>query len=317
MYLLNTHVSDRHPLQFTLNSPTCFDASQSAAPACLYSEEEPIPHNDGNDTINDDRATPSEAFPSIQERCFVFENRNNDVPQLTSCPAKSTSYVTHAGYTLNKMKQVSTLAKHASLNDFSIETTSDHNTNIQCNTGFYEAVSKPALTSIHEGFEMIVNGSLVKCLESRIKKDQLGRYDNHVLRFNVKGHGSSVLHLHHTQQLVQVQGSGSLWFVDDVLKHLFTSEAKKKHLIISDLNKIFDATRTNTGRDAVKEAKACDHCKVKFKSNAKPSICGNCTKYFHNTKQNKCFLFHNCAGTATHGSTSVLSWARTGLLTSS
>ena len=202
----------------------------------------------------------------------------------------------HAPYTLNKKEQLSTLAKHSSLCDFEIDVTNAHNTNIQCSAGFYEAVPKPALTVLKEGFQASISGTLVSCIESRAKRDQLGRNDNHLLRFLVAidGAGTAVVHLHHTQQLVQVQGSGSQWLVNNFIKHIFLVEAERKRLLISDLNKVFDAAGKGLENQINSDYDSCKHCLVKFRKNSKPAVCGNCGCHFHNTKINKCFLSHNC-----------------------
>ena len=47
---------------------------------------------------------------------------------------------------------------------------------------------------------------------------------------------SATVHLHHTQQKVQVQGRAAPWFVDSVLKERFESEAKDKEFSIKNLN---------------------------------------------------------------------------------
>ena len=95
-----------------------------------------------------------------------------------------------------------------------------YNINIQCSSGFYEAVPKPSLSIIQEGYQIVVNGATVECLEARDKVDQLGRNDSLLVRFRVQIHGNVVIHLHHTQQLMQVQGSACNWFVENVVKTL-------------------------------------------------------------------------------------------------
>ena len=114
----------------------------------------------------------------------------------------------------------------------------------------------------------------------------------------IAGQCTAVLHLHHTQQLVQVQGSASRWFVDTFLRQLFTTQAKSKDVVIADLNRIFEAAVKSKpqGHVAGQGPKHCSHCNSKFRTNAKPAICGNCGKCFHNTKQTKCYLNHVCVG---------------------
>ena len=142
----------------------------------------------------------------------------------------------------------------------------------------------------------------VKCTESRVKKDQLGRLDNHVLRFLADGHGVAVLHLHHTQQLVQIQGCASQWFVNHFLKQTLITEARKHKILIDDLNKQFDTAShsaskrygENEGSKSDRCERSCFQCNQKFRSNAKSIVCKNCDNLFHNSKQKKCFSVHNC-----------------------
>ena len=238
------------------------------------------------------------SHPSTLSDQHTTSNTGMLLSPLVSDPGISISY--QAPYTLNKEKQISNLAKHANICNFEIERTGPHNTNIQCSTGFYEAVPKPALTTIKEGFQATISGILINCTESRAKRDQIGRNDNHVLRFKVDLNGASnaVLHLHHTQQLVQVQGSASQWFVDNFLKHAFLSEAENKKLVIDDLNKVFNAAGRNLANQSVtnNDGKYCGHCNSKFRKNTKSATCGNCSKMFHNNKNSKCLLVHTCLG---------------------
>ena len=115
------------------------------------------------------------------------------------------------------------------------------------------------------------------------------------------GTSNAVVHLHHTQQLVQVHGSALQWFVDNFLKEAFLSEAENKRLIIDDLNKVFNAAGRNLVNQSVmdNDGKCCGHCNSKFRKNTKSAICANCSRSFHNNKNNKCLLVHTCPGNNT------------------
>ena len=122
-----------------------------------------------------ERKGPSpQFFPSIQDRQVQFGASNTEMLPSASNPQSSSKFsastTTQASYTLNKSKQISNLAKHAVLPDFSIEKTGAHNYNVQCSTGFYDAVPKPALTTIKEGYSLLLEGTSIKCTESRMKK---------------------------------------------------------------------------------------------------------------------------------------------------
>ena len=250
---------------------------------------------DGNDTIGD-----GDQFPSIEERRARFEINQHEV----SCSSfhRVDQNVRQATYTLNKEKQLSGLGKNTSLPDFTIDVTDDKNASIHCSTGFYAAVARPSLSSLDGGFDTMIDGVSIKCVETTHGKDQLGRNINSVLRFKVGSSGqcqSATVHLHHTQQHVQVQGGATLWFVHHVLKDRFAKGSRNKKFNIKELNNKFSASATvaSTSGSATEVAKSCFHCSKGFRSN--PAICGNCCRSFHNTKQNKCFMIHTCSGLST------------------
>ena len=307
--LLNTHVAMSHtesengtslPLGPDANIPHSNDNQDEHTDNeddLILGHEVNIPQYDGMDEISDsDPETVESEATFIPSKYSVVNScgfRGNNEIGVGKTMIHKTTY---APYALNKRKQIATLAKHSNLCDFNIEVTSAHNTNIQCSAGFYEAVPKPALTAISEGFRATVSGVLVNCIESRVKQDQLGRHDNLVLRFLVAidGANTAVVHLHHTQQLVQVQGSASQWLVKNFLRHVFLEKADSKRQLINDLNKVFDATGRNLEKQINNESEDCTQCGVKFRKNSKPAVCGNCSGSFHNTKQSKCFMLHNC-----------------------
>ena len=58
----------------------------------------------------------------------------------------------NAQYQLNKVKQVAKLVKDSAIDNFEVEVLdSGRNVNIKCNSGFYEAVAKPAFASLGQG----------------------------------------------------------------------------------------------------------------------------------------------------------------------
>ena len=213
--------------------------------------------------------------------------------------------VRNAPYVLNKEKQISKLVRNSSLTNFEIEVTGPTNVNIQCSTGFYQLVAKPVLQGLLVP-NLVVGGLAVSCSDPVTPKlDQLQRNVNTVLHFKVNINGeqeSATIHLHHTQQKIQVQGRAAQWFVDNVLHETFNKEAKENELNIRSINTKVGASLTKQSRAATmtESASNCFHCKKQFRNRAQakssPSFCANCSQNFHNTKANPCLLLHVCSG---------------------
>ena len=211
-----------------------------------------------------------------------------------------------AQYTLNQHKQLSGLHKHSLINDFEmVINDSGRNINIQCNTGFYEAVVKPSLSSLSTRFQAQVDTVLIECTESRNLVDMAANLPGLLLKFKVYGSGVSPspaslsVHLHHTQQKVQVQGGASMpsnttaaaWFVDKVLKDRFTMEARNKRFDIDNINKLVsNLPFTNPLSSSTPSSipSCCPHCKKKFSSTSKPVSCPKCSLFRHKAKCSPC-----------------------------
>ena len=143
----------------------------------------------------------------------------------------------------------------------------------------------------------MVANTPIKCIQVSEKRDQRGTVDGHLIKFivGVEGHHDNVtVHLHHTQRKVQVQGRGTLWFVDQVLKERFLTAARNKSFNISDINKKIGQISSNKKSTLPKDVQSCGFCHKAFKSNAKPSECTKCLLKFHRTKQLHCFSLHQC-----------------------
>ena len=277
-------------------------ALSSSHPGLMFS---PIGQLDGNDTLSDVtesvQASGSKHFPSIQTRQTYFAKF-----PLTPVPAPTVTdpqvdQIKTAPYILNKDKQIQGLGKNASAQDFTINVTSKTEAGIHCSTGFYEAVVKPALSGIGEGFADIIEGVPFRCIGSTIKRDQLGRNVNYLLRFKSGPEDqtyNTTVHLHHSQQHVQVQGGATIWFLDHFLKELFTKGSKAKHFDIKQLNILVSAAAArHQNPDLLTQgcAKYCSHCSKQFRTTSKPSLCGNCFGSYHNAKNNRCFILHSCS----------------------
>ena len=141
-----------------------------------------------------------------------YNERNEKLTLNTSissigCPPSY--FERNAPYTLNKDKQMLQLAKNATIADFEIDISSPTNVNIQCSSGFYQLVAKPVISALLVP-NLTVSSIPVSCSDSVTPKlDQLKRNVNVVLHFKVGGkenQESATVHLHHTQQKVQIQG---------------------------------------------------------------------------------------------------------------
>ena len=219
-------------------------------------------------------------------------------------PPSATSSL-QAPYQLNKQRQVSKLLRDASIEDFEITNNdNDRNVCIQCSVGFYEAVSKPAISSLSTGFSQQVQGVSVKCTVFRKTLDQNESMSGLLLRFELSGQGISPnpaplsIHLHNTQRKIQLQGGATMpdgskipiWFVEHLLKDIFQTQAKAKSYNIQNINRLVRSMHCkdgNTSRLPSSQAQ-CNHCKKKFSNNSKPVICPRCSLSKHSTKCQPC-----------------------------
>ena len=62
---------------------------------------------------------------------------------------------------------------------------------IQCSTGFYEAVAKPALASLSRGLKHEISSILVECIEIRTTHDLSNSLPGSLFKFKLHGAGVS------------------------------------------------------------------------------------------------------------------------------
>ena len=256
------------------------------------------PGNCHDDDSNSDLESDLSCVPQLDgQLASPFSPITSQQPPIT------VSLVRNAPYTLNKEKQLTRLGQNASIANFTIDQTGPTNINIQCSTGFYQLVAKPTLSGLLAP-NLTVKGVPVFCSDEVTPKlDQMRRNVNAVLHFKVgnkEQQESATVHLHHTQQKVQVQGRAAPWFVENVLKNIFEEEAKNNELNIRHVN--HQASTVAAGRHVDSSSSAssrlCFHCKKMIRTNAKlVSVCGNCCNSFHNSKTSPCFTSHACGGT--------------------
>ena len=211
-----------------------------------------------------------------------------------------------ANYQLNQQKQIKKLVRDTRIPDFEMTCNdNDRNVNIQCSTGFYEAVAKPAISSLSTGFKHTVHGVTITCSLIRSTKDLNNSIPGLLLRFELFGdqlvHNPVPLsvHLHSSQRKIQLQGgvcmsdqtTAPVWFVENLLKDMLVEQANTKKYNIDEINKLVSSTVTRSyPRRPVQENSSCNHCKKKFSASAKPVPCPRCSLPKHSTKCKPCPL---------------------------
>ena len=282
----------------------------------MFKPGDTIPQGDGNDTLegfefSDVSPTHSPITTSASLAQYPQKTTSQHDSPASFLPTSSVNTASlQAPYALNQLKQVAGLVKHANLSDFEVEVNdSNTNINIQCSSGFYQSVAKSAFSNLSEGFQRQIFSITIRCIEIRNTLDMGSNIPGQLLKFDLKGAGVTPeparvsVHLHHTQQKVQIQGGARMpdqttapvWFLENLLKERFVSLAKHRKYDIKEINRKIGTLKAHSGlQKSSAKVGTCPHCKKSFKSNSKPAMCGNCCSYFHNTKQNKCFVSHVC-----------------------
>ena len=114
-------------------------------------------------------------------------------------------------HTLNQAKQTRNLISNTTREDVVFEISpSLENVNVLCNPGFYQQVARPAFCNLSKGFTFSIGDINLSCSEITPYLDLSGIEQTKLIKFNFIVGGSPALitiHLHHTNQKVQVQGS--------------------------------------------------------------------------------------------------------------
>ena len=223
-----------------------------------------------------------------------------------------------ANYALNRTNLLQGLTKDAYSDkaDVSCEVKSfGENVNLQCNSGFFLAVAKPALSSFQAGSTMVVQG--ITCTmpdKPTLKKDTTGLYETLLLQFNLKTAtipacvlGRAAVHLHLTTRLIQIQGGQrmpdstpiAIWFTDNVVLPLLRDQAntaKVDRSTIDSINTaILSANASSQNSHQRKQftgqsSGVCGKCEKGFDSRASIVPCPACKRFFHKTH----FKTHTC-----------------------
>ena len=221
-------------------------------------------------------------------------------PGASSVPTASFS-VLHVPYQLNQHKQITKLARDSTIDNIEITVNdNDRNVNIVCSTGFYEAVAKPALSSMSTSYSHSVLGVSILCTVFRKTQDQNMSQPGLFMRFELSGPDVEPnpvplsVHLHNTQRKVQLQGGGLMpdksrapvWFLENILKNIFTDQAKRKKINIDQINRKILSEIAKLRLPPTQST--CSHCKKKFNAVSKPTTCHKCSLLKHSTKCSPC-----------------------------
>ena len=211
-----------------------------------------------------------------------------------------------ASFTLNQNLQVEKLVADAVISDCAFTANnSDQNVGIQCSSGFYQNVAKPAFSTLSIGFSHRTGTHHVTCSNIVPSYDYRGVEFNRIFWFSITDstgtRASVTVHLHHSTRLVQVQGSAvmhdghvaAVWFVKNLLLDLFLKLGKARGHDIAAFNQaVLSEHFKSSGKKSI-PSETCDHCKKPLKKPAKPLKCFACKSVFHTT----CHKQHDCQGT--------------------
>ena len=293
---LRAHIQEDH-----IAVTDCFHIPLSAQLSISSTSLSPIPQCD-NFVLNHTHDESQEISPIPQ-----FDGADSVYEVTPSRPAitePSSVSSLHMPYKLNQQKQVANLTRDSMIADFHVSTNdSDRNVCIQCSVGFYEAVVKPTFTSISSGFSQHVMGVQIHCTVYRTAQDRSSNIPGLFLRFELSGPDISPspaplsIHLHNTQRKIQLQGGSSMpdksatpvWFVKNVLKPMFVSQAQTQGVQIQQINELvatLGPRELDLGHGHSQTH--CHHCKKKFSSKARPVLCSKCFKMKHSTRCSPC-----------------------------
>ena len=281
MRLLNIHMLEQHSQDESSTHNVCA-TDQLPIPPLSNQSLSPIPQFDGNDDEHPVDVHDVLAFPPLD---------------ITS--ASNTLF---APYQLNQQKQVAQLVRDANIPDFDLVTNDQgRNVCLQCSVGFYEAVAKPAMSTLSTGFSHSVDGVSIRCTLIKKTQDRNNSIPGLLLRFELSGDHVNPspaplsIHLHNTQRKIQIQGGASMpnqatppvWFVENILRERFLSQAKAKAYSIDQINKLV-MSASSTPQTIRQSSNSCGHCNKLFTTNAKPIRCTRCSRFKHSTKCSPC-----------------------------
>ena len=320
MRLLNIHTIEYHrgrPSTPLGSSDECVDGDTIQSDNCkecdntFESMEEITTHLAIEHEAEPDSSSPEltriPQVDGILDELDVITSPNSVIPAssmnnpgASSVPTTSFS-VLHVPYQLNQHKQITKLARDSTIDNIEITVNDNNrNVNIVCSTGFYEAVAKPALSSMSTSYSHSVLGVSILCTVFRKTQDQNMSQPGLFMRFELSGPDVEPnpaplsVHLHNTQRKVQLQGGGLMpdksrapvWFLENILKNIFTDQAKRKKINIDQINRKILSEIAKLRLPPTQST--CSHCKKKFNAVSKPTTCHKCSLLKHSTKCSPC-----------------------------
>ena len=228
-------------------------------------------------------------------------------------------------YALNPNSLMSNLVRDASLDyDILCEFNSHgHNVNVRSSSGFYAAVTKPALCSLSNGHSLTTNGIISTVSTSGMDTADInGLAVNRLLKITLRTAttptctlGTLSIHLHHTTRLTQIQGSfmmpdstmAPIWFAENLLLPMFKERGASSSSHIQGINNAILSLQATRGHSAQgllpgNPVKKCGGCLKNFTGNACPMPCTTCAKFFHKTS---CWKSHHCGDSISPAVTSA------------
>ena len=230
------------------------------------------------------------------------------IPQVDGPPPDIPYQVTHtqpepsshtANYQFNQEKRTAKIVKDAAIsyNDINVNN-DDQNATVKCSSGFYIQVARASLGSLQSP-SVLACGDIAVIIDNiKVTKDQLGTEATKLINFSFMVDqtkiGGVAVHLHHSNQTIQIQGSAkmpdssraALWFLNHFILVRFKEQAKAKSFAIQRTNSsILKASSDPSNKIGKPQSQnnSCSACNHGFNTSSKPSLCSFCDKYFHKT----------------------------------
>ena len=224
-----------------------------------------------------------------------FDGSEQELQRLCDNPPIKTRI---ANYSLNQTKQRDRIREDASLVDYDVKiNNNDQNVTIKCSSGFYIQVARASFVTLEKKSVISHDNVAVLVDEVTVTKELSGLEATMLLHFSFSSGkdtlGGAAVHLHHSTRTIQIQGSfvmpdstrAALWFLNNITLSRFKEIAKSKKFQVKNFNNAAKLLPTpgSVGTNPNPSDNSCQSCNAIFKTQAKPSLCGSCLKYFHKT----------------------------------
>ena len=157
------------------------------------------------------------------------------------------------------------------------------NVNVYCNPGFYQQVGRPAFCTLDKGFTFKIADINFSYSEITPGVDLAGIEQTLLVKFSFILGGSPgvvTIHLHHTKQKIQVQGStlmpdqnsAAVWFVLNGMYERFLKMSKNNQHHIQAYNRAL-LTLSKDQQPETTNKDICGHYKKTYTARSKPAPC--------------------------------------------